>query len=91
LLPVVARAGVRKSERFKLVKVLSRLRSREAFPAIPCCESLLKQAHGSGLFGGIADIMILADAVEERAAIASKDSKLVRLANHLGIKVVEVV
>ena len=35
-----------------------------------------------GLIGGIPDVMILADAVEERSVVALKDRKFIRLAEH---------
>jgi predicted nucleic acid-binding protein len=84
-------AGVRKAEKFKLTKMLSPLKRRSGFPSVSACESLLNNARGSGLFGSIPDIMILADAVEERSALASVDQKLVRLAKYLGVMTVEVV
>jgi predicted nucleic acid-binding protein len=83
-------AGVRKPERFRLSKVLLPLRRRDRFPGVQLCDELINRARGSGLYGGIPDVMILADALEEGAAVASKDLQLLRLADLVGVPVVDV-
>ena len=82
-------AGSRKAE----TKVLSAF--MDAFVAIPDlplsqqCEKLLMRARGSGLMGGIPDIIILADLQRTESVLYTVDRKLKLLAKKLRLPVLD--
>ena len=80
-------SGVRRSETKAVESVLDGLRHPEDFPPVKECEVLLKRAKGSGLFGGIADLLIIADAHRHKAALYTLDQKMAKLAKLLGVRV----
>ncbi|CAG8796804.1 13354_t:CDS:2, partial [Racocetra fulgida] len=54
--------GTRKKDAHIVQDVLSGLRQLSAFPNATTCLSLLNKAKGTGLLGGIPDLLIMADA-----------------------------
>jgi predicted nucleic acid-binding protein len=80
-------AGVRKKELTILQRLCNALLPIESFATPQECEKLLYRAKGSGLLGGIPDLLILADVVKYDASIFSYDEKMIRLAQKLRIKV----
>lgn len=80
-------AGVRKTE-FKIIeKLCNALRPIDAFAPLSDCERLLSRARGTGLLGGIPDLLIIADAWRNRAVLFSYDMKMRKLAEKLGVRV----
>jgi predicted nucleic acid-binding protein len=82
-------AGVRKSELKPVTKLCNALRPIEEFASLQECEKLLDRARGSGLFGGIPDLLIIADAVRHRAYLFSYDEKMKSLAKKLGARLID--
>ena len=78
-------AGVRKSELKVVQKLCGALRALDTFPDVIDCERLLTRAKGSGLFGGIPDLLILADVQRTKSVLFSYDSNMNKLATKLGI------
>lgn len=78
-------AGVRKQEAKMIEKLCDALRPIESFATPKECEKLLRRARGSGLLGGIPDILILADTARQNATLFSYDEKMNRLAAKLRI------
>ena len=78
-------AGVRKSESKALESLLSGLVQIETFAPVAQCQRLLVRARGSGLLGGLPDLMILADCERTQSALFSSDGKLIKLAQALKI------
>ncbi len=81
-------AGVKKAEASTVERLCNSLRPIETFAAPAECESLLKRAKGSGLLGGISDLLIIADALRHDAALFSYDEKMTKLARKLGLSLV---
>ncbi|MCO6431596.1 MAG: PIN domain-containing protein [Deltaproteobacteria bacterium] len=81
-------AGVRKKELHSVIKLCNALRPIEQFASVEECEKLLERARGSGLFGGIPDLLIIADAIRHRAHLFSYDEKMRSLGKRLGAKLV---
>lgn len=81
-------AGVRKSEIRTIERLCDALRGIESFAEPRECERLLGLARGSGLFGGIPDLLIIADALRHRSRLFSYDRKMIRLAKKLGVELV---
>lgn len=82
-------AGVRKKELPVVQKFCNALRQIESFPPPTDCEGLLHQARGSGYFGGISDLLIIADAIRHQALLLTYDSKMKKLAKKLGAKAID--
>jgi predicted nucleic acid-binding protein len=82
--------GVRKSEQFYLARLIRSFREIASFPSSEICEEILKKARGSGLTLGLPDLMILSDALEEKAKLATKDKMLERAARTFKISVIEI-
>lgn len=83
-------AGVRKKELKSVTKLCDALRPIEEFASLGECEKLLGKARGSGLFGGIPDLLIIADAIRLKAHLFSYDEKMNSLGKKLGAKLVYV-
>lgn len=81
-------AGVRKKEFKSVMKLCDALRPIEEFASPAYCETLLGKARGSGLFGGIPDLLIIADAIRYKAHLFSYDEKMKSLAKKVGAKLV---
>ena len=81
-------AGVRKMELKSVTKLCDALRPIENFASPEKCEKLLGRARGSGLFGGIPDLLIIADAIRHKAHLFSYDEKMKLLGKKLGAKLV---
>lgn len=81
-------AGVRKRELESLEKICNVLRPIEEFASPAECEKLLNRARGSGLFGGISDLLIIADALRNRAHLFSYDAQMNLLAKKLGARTI---
>ena len=79
-------SGVRKKEASQLEILFSGLVERPEFASASLCEKLLRRARGSGLFGGIPDLMIIADVVEMRGVLYTRDQRQERLAADLKIR-----
>ena len=79
-------SGVSKKELPALEKLCGALRQLELFATPEECEKLLKRAKGTGLLGGIPDLLILADALRHKVALFTYDKKMEKLAKYLGIK-----
>ena len=78
-------AGVRRSE-FKALKTLcDALRPIDSFASPDECEKLLHRARGSGLFGGIPDLLILADTLKSGAVLFTYDEKMTKLAKKMKV------
>jgi predicted nucleic acid-binding protein len=82
-------AGVKKSALKTIERLCNALRVIENFPPPAECEQLLSRARGTGLFGGIPDLIIIADTLRHRASLFSYDEKMRRLGKKLGAKLVE--
>lgn len=81
-------AGVKKSEVKALNKLFIALRQIESFAPVSDCDTLLNRARGSGLLGGIPDLLIIADALRSNAYLFTYDQKMKLLAKKLGVKLV---
>lgn len=79
-------AGVRKVELKAVEKLCNALLPVKSFADPKDCEKILGRARGSGLSGGIPDLLILADALRYNALLFSYDEKMLRLASKLGVK-----
>lgn len=82
-------AGVKKAELKVVEGLCNALRRIEDFASPHECELLLARARGSGLFGGISDLLVIADALRHRASLFSYDQKMTKLASKLGVEVIE--
>lgn len=80
---------VKKAELRTIEGLCNALRRIEDFAPLQECERLLARARGSGLFGGIPDLLIIADALRHRAALFSYDLKMKKLAGKLGVGLIE--
>ena len=80
-------AGVRKSESKSIEKLCNALLPIESFASPKECEKLLNRARGSGLLGGIPDILILVDVLRYSALLFSYDEKMIKLAGKLGLNI----
>lgn len=83
-------AGVHKKELKTVEKLCNALRPIEKFASPLECEKLLNRARGSGLFGGIPDLLIIADTIKHRAHLFTYDKKMNSLAKKLGAKTIKV-
>ena len=79
-------AGARRKELKILERLLNALRPVDSFASLKECEKLLNKARGSGLSGGITDLLILADTARHNASLFSCDEKMMKLAEKLGIR-----
>ncbi len=59
----------------------------DSFITPKLCESILHKAKGSGLLGGLPDLLIIADAVFNKATLYTGDKKMVKLAENLKVEV----
>lgn len=82
-------AGVKKSELKTIERLCNALRRIETFASLPECERLLNRARGSGLFGGIPDLLVIADALRHRALLFSNDQKMKKLGGKLGVELIK--
>ena len=80
-------AGVNKKQSHLLERLFSALHLVDNFPPPKDCEKLLKKAKGSGLFGGIPDLLIIAHAVLNKQILYTYDKKMQTLAKRLGARV----
>ncbi|MCI5064583.1 PIN domain-containing protein [bacterium] len=81
-------AGVRKKELNVVLDLCNALRPIEEFSSPSECETLLSRARGTGLFGGIPDLLILSDAVRHNAHLFSSDKKMNLLAKKLRVELI---
>lgn len=81
-------AGVRKTEIKTVERLCNALRPIQSFPLPAECEALLNRARGSGLFGGIPDLLIIADTLRHEAFLFSYDEKMKKLARKLNAKLI---
>lgn len=81
-------AGIRVKEARVIKRLIGALKLIDSFASPAYCEALLAKARGSGLYGGIPDLLIIADALRHRAPLLTYDDKMKRLARKLGAKVV---
>ncbi|MEZ4753750.1 MAG: PIN domain-containing protein [Bdellovibrionota bacterium] len=79
-------SGVSKKDLPALEKLCGALQQLEAFASPNECEKLLKLAKGTGLFGGIPDLLIIADAIKYKLVLFTYDKKMEKLAKRLGAK-----
>ena len=79
-------AGVDKFQMRILANLFDSLHASDAFASVSDCEGLLRKARGSGLYGGLADLLILSDAKQFDAALFTSDLKLRKLAQKLKVK-----
>jgi len=82
-------AGVRKSEFNTINRLCGALRPIDTFAPPADCERLLNRARGTGLLGGITDLLIIADAMRHSAPLFSYDQKMTRLAQKLGVRLIK--
>ncbi len=82
-------AGVKKKQSAIIDKLCKALRNIDSFASPAECEKLLKRARGSGLFGGIPDLLIIADSIRHKAPLYTLDMKMKKLARKLGAKLIE--
>ena len=83
-------AGVRRSEVTLLEDLLGGLPQLPELPPVEHCKKLLKIARGRGLFGGLTDIMILADCERTKSVLFTLDKKLLKLSQELKIQRLEI-
>ena len=81
-------AGVRKKEFKTVERLCDALRPVNDFAPPSKCEDLLNRARGSGLFGGIPDLLIIADAQRHNARLFTYDEKMKSLARKLRVKII---
>jgi hypothetical protein len=79
-------AGVRKQEFRTVENLLCGLRIIDTFPTPLEVERMLNKAKGCGLLGGIADLIILSDALRHGSALYTIDDKLKKLAKRLAVE-----
>lgn len=77
-------SGVNKKQMPLIENLFSGLKQISDFPKPTFCETLLKKAKGSGLFGGIPDLLIIAGALNSKSALLTYDKKMKKLAQKLG-------
>ena len=82
-------AGVKKKQAAVIEKLCKALRQIDSFASPVECEKLLKQARGSGLLGGIPDLLIIADAIRHDSPLYTLDLGMKKLARKLGAKLIE--
>lgn len=82
-------AGVRKKEFKTIDRLCNALRPIETFASPSECEKLLAKARGSGLLGGIPDLLIIADAIRHNSLLFTYDQKMKQLGEKLGVGLVE--
>lgn len=82
--------GLRRSETTVVERLLSALQVIESFPSPAECERLLRKARGTGLFGGIPDLFIIADTLRHQATLFTYDDKMKKLAKKLGAKLLKI-
>ena len=80
-------AGVDKFQLRILAKLFDSLHNADTFAPTADCETLLRKVRGSGLYGGLPDLMILADAIRFNAMLHTTDLRLERLAQKLKVRV----
>lgn len=81
-------SGVRKKELRELERLLRVLIPIDSFVTPQLCEKILHRAKGSGLLGGLPDLLILADTIFHKATLFSGDKKMIKLAEKLKINVI---
>ena len=81
--------GIKKGQLRVIERLCAAVHTIEAFPTPAEVEKLLKKARGSGLFGGIPDLLIIADAIRYQAPLFTYDQKMKKLAQKLGSKIVK--
>ncbi len=81
-------SGVRRKEFAQLERLLNVLIPIDSFVTPKFCEKILQKAKGSGLLGGLPDLLILADVVSHNATLFSGDMKMIKLAEKLRIRVI---
>ncbi len=77
--------GVRRAEEKILKKFLTDIGPTAKWPTLATCESLLKRSRRLGLHGGLPDLFILADALENRARLMTFDKRLEKLAERVDV------
>ena len=82
--------GLRRSETTVVELLHSALQVIESFPSPDECERLLRKARGSGLFGGIPDLFIIADTLRHQATLFTYDDKMKKLAKKLGAQLLKI-
>lgn len=82
-------AGVRKQELSQLERLLKTLVQIDIFNSIKAYQKTLLKAKGSGLLGGLPDLMILTDAITHKAILFSLDDKMIKLAKKLRVDILE--
>ena len=82
-------AGVRKKELKTLDRLCNALRPIDSFASPSECEKLLGKARGTGLLGGIPDLLIIADTLRHRALLFTYDQKMKLLGKELGVRLIE--
>ena len=80
-------AGVRKSEAKIIERLCNAMRVVDSFAMPSECEKLLQRARGSGLLGGIPDLLIIADVLRHQALLYTHDEKMAALARRLGVRI----
>ena len=78
-------AGVRRKEVNQLEKLLNSLITISNFQSTDKYEKILHRAKGSGLLGGIADLIILSDTMAYKAKLFTLDARMIKLAKKLRI------
>lgn len=81
-------AGVRKSDLKIVQKLCNALIPIDSFATPSECEKLMTKARGSGLFGGIPDLLIIADALRHNAFLFTFDKKMAALAKKLRVRLI---
>jgi len=79
-------SGVGKKDISQLEKLFSVLIPIDSFVEPEFCEKILHKAKGSGLLGGIPDLLILAEVVFHKSILFSIDKKMMKLAEKMKIK-----
>ena len=80
-------AGVGQRDARTLNSLLASLRCLEDFPPPEPCIKLLDKVKAKGRFGGVADLLILADTIRRQAVLFTHDQKLAILAKQLAVPV----
>lgn len=78
--------GASKGDRKKLLNFLEGLLSIKNFPSTETCQKLLYKLQDKGLSLGIADLLILADAFENKCALLTNDGQLKKAARLVSVK-----
>ena len=78
--------GTKRSDRKSLLSFFEGLIQLKEFPSSDLCETVLLSLHGRGMSLGMADLIILTDAIQEKCMLLTTDKKLAEAAKILKVR-----